>query len=46
MKRKKVLVVPYNKNWSKEFENTKAEIIEVLAQLTVTRYKDYGQNLL
>lgn len=36
MKRKKVLVVPYNKNWSKEFENTKAEIIEVLAQLTVS----------
>jgi len=33
---KKVLVVPYNEEWSKEFEKIKAEIIRVLGQLTVS----------
>lgn len=36
MKTKKVLVVPYNEEWPKEFEKIKAEIIQVLGQLTVS----------
>ncbi|MCI1982841.1 MAG: GrpB family protein [Oscillospiraceae bacterium] len=36
MKTKKVIVVPYNEQWPKEFEKIKAEIFAALGQLTVS----------
>lgn len=36
MKTKKVFVVPYNEQWSKEFEKIKVEIIAALGQLAVS----------
>lgn len=36
MKTKKVMVVPYNEQWSKEFEKIKVEIYAALGQLAVS----------
>lgn len=36
MKTKKVVVVPYNEQWPKEFEKIKVEIISALGQLAVS----------
>lgn len=36
MKTKKVIVVPYNKQWPKEFEKIKVEIFAALGQLAVS----------
>jgi GrpB-like predicted nucleotidyltransferase (UPF0157 family) len=36
MKTKKVIVVPYNEQWPKEFEKIKVEIFAALGQLTVS----------